>query len=97
MKKLKSFNFRHFLRREKSPFMESAMISNRFTSKPGSSWFLISIDWWMKWESTCSASIINSQELKTKKNSVNKSNKTDNKYIQILLVCSFSIQCFLLY
>ena len=74
---------RHFLKREKYPFIESGMIFNRSTSKPGSLWFLISMDWWLRWEVTCSSSIINSNELITKKSSVNKPNKTDNRLIEI--------------
>jgi hypothetical protein len=62
------------------------MIFNRSTSKPGSSWFLISMDWWLRWETTCSSSIINSTELKTKKTS---SNKIDNRLIEIVLFFSF--------
>ncbi|CAF1339296.1 unnamed protein product [Rotaria sordida] len=70
---------KHFLRREKYPFNESEVVYNRATSKPGSSWFLISMDWWLRWEAVCSSSIINSNELKNKKISSIKSNKTDNK------------------
>jgi hypothetical protein len=70
----KKFDFRHFLRREKYPFHESSMIYNRPTSKPGSLWFLIAMDWWSRWELTGSSSIINSKELKTKKPAVNKPN-----------------------
>ncbi|CAM4750883.1 unnamed protein product [Rotaria magnacalcarata] len=70
----------HFLRREKRPFNESETVSNRATSKPGSSWFLISMDWWCKLELQCSSSIANSNELKTKANSSIKSNKIDNRF-----------------
>jgi len=59
------------------------MIFNRSTSKPGSSWFLISMDWWLRWETTCSSSIINSTEIKTKKTS---SNKIDNRLIKIFVL-----------
>jgi len=76
--KLSSFS-RHFLQREKYPFSELGMMYNRSTSKPGSSWFLISMDWWLKWEATCSSSIINSKELINKPSSSTKSNKTDNR------------------
>jgi hypothetical protein len=55
------------------------MIFNRSTTKPGSSWFLIAMDWWLRWESTCSSSIINSNELKNKKIP---SNKTDHRLIK---------------
>jgi len=55
------------------------MIFNRSTSKPGSSWFLIAMDWWVRWELTCSSSIINSNELKNKKIP---SNKIDNRLIK---------------
>jgi len=64
--------------------MESGMMYHRSTSKPGSSWFLISMDWWLKWEATCSSSIININELKNKKTSSIKSNKTDHRFIEIL-------------
>ncbi|CAF2834191.1 unnamed protein product [Rotaria sp. Silwood2] len=70
---------KHFLQREKYPFNESEVAYNRATSKPGASWFLISMDWWLRWETICSSSIINSNELKNKKISSIKSNKTDNK------------------
>jgi len=55
------------------------MIFNRSTTKPGSSWFLIAMDWWLRWESTRSSSIINSNELKNKRIP---SNKTDNRLIK---------------
>ncbi|CAF3868305.1 unnamed protein product [Rotaria sp. Silwood1] len=70
---------KHFLQREKYPFNEFEVAYNRVTSKPGSSWFLISMDWWLRWETVCSSSIINSNELKNKKISSIKSNKIDNK------------------
>lgn len=81
----------HFLRREKHPFIEAEYdVSiktnfNRSTSKPGSSWFLIAMDWWIRWEATSSSSIINSNDFTatntSRKNSFIKSNKTDNRLI----------------
>jgi hypothetical protein len=60
------------------------MTYTRSTSKPGSSWFLISMDWWLRWDLTCTSSIVNSNELLNKKSSLNKPNKTDNRLIKIL-------------
>jgi hypothetical protein len=82
-KNFEKSDFRHFLRREKYPFNESGIIYNRSTSKPGSSWFLISMEWWLRWELTCASSIINSKELKNKKPTSTKSTKPDNKSIKI--------------
>lgn len=72
------FVVRYFLRREKYPFNELGTIENRPTSKPGALWFLIAMDWWLRWELLCSSSIININELKTKKTSTIKT-KTDNR------------------
>jgi hypothetical protein len=87
--------FRQFLRREQYPFVEAQsgvsskvyhwINCNRSTSKPGSSWYLISLDWWIRWETILNP---NSTEPITtainKKNSLTKLNKlpngTDNKY-----------------
>jgi hypothetical protein len=86
--KIKILFFRYFLRREKYPFIESDTKHNRLTSKPGSLWFLISMDWWLRWEAICFSSIINSTELKNKKNSSNKPNKSDNRLIEIVFFFS---------
>ncbi|CAF3315764.1 unnamed protein product [Rotaria socialis] len=85
---------KQFLRREQYPFVEAQsgvsskayhwINSNRSTSKPGSSWYLISRDWWLRWESP--ASISSTEPIVTtiqKKNSLTKLNKLtsgpDNK------------------
>ncbi|CAF4760386.1 unnamed protein product [Rotaria socialis] len=77
---------KQFLRREQYPFVEAQsgvsskayhwINSNRSTSKPGSSWYLISRDWWLRWESP--ASISSTEPIVTtiqKKNSLTKLNK----------------------
>ena len=83
------FFCRQFLRREQYPFVEAQsgvsskvyhwINCNRSTSKPGSSWYLISKDWWTRWEASAN---INSTELMTpnlhKKNSSSKLNKLSN-------------------
>ncbi|CAF4722565.1 unnamed protein product [Rotaria sp. Silwood1] len=87
---------KQFLRREQYPFFEaqSSVSSktyhwincNRSTSKPGSSWYLISMDWWLRWESSALSSSsspnINSHDLIVtamyKKNSFTKLNKLTN-------------------
>ncbi|UJR27426.1 hypothetical protein I4U23_008715 [Adineta vaga] len=80
---------KQFLRREQYPFVEAQsgvsskvyhwINCNRSTSKPGSSWYLISKDWWTRWEASAN---INSTELMTpnlhKKNSSSKLNKLSN-------------------
>ncbi|CAF1053304.1 unnamed protein product [Adineta steineri] len=69
---------KHFLHREKYPFTKPDVIYHRPTSKPGASWYLISMDWWLRWEALCTSSIINSKELNNKKSPSTKLNKTDN-------------------
>ncbi|CAF4440752.1 unnamed protein product, partial [Rotaria magnacalcarata] len=85
---------KQFLRREQYPFVEAQpgvsskayhwINCNRSTSKPGSSWYLISMDWWLRWDS--SANINSTEPIVTtmqKKNSLTKLNKLtsgpDNK------------------
>ncbi len=80
--------FRQFLRREQYPFVEAQsgvsskayhwINCNRSTSKPGSSWYLIYIDWWIRWESSGSNSPIESTIITNKKNSFTKLNKLTN-------------------
>lgn len=50
---------------------------NRATSKPGSIWYLISIDWWLRWESSTSSSEMTLNAAQ-KKNSSSKLNKLAN-------------------
>ncbi|CAF1131929.1 unnamed protein product [Adineta ricciae] len=68
---------KHFLQREKRPLFESALQYSRPSSKPGSMWFLIAIDWWIRWEATCSLSPTNSKEVLNKKSASAKSSKTE--------------------
>ncbi|CAF0968583.1 unnamed protein product [Rotaria sordida] len=85
---------KQFLRREQYPFFEAQpsvssktyhwINCNRSTSKPGSSWYLISMDWWLRWESSASlsSSTVNSTEpigaTIHKRNSFTKLNKLTN-------------------
>ncbi|CAF0809558.1 unnamed protein product [Adineta steineri] len=81
---------KQFLRREQYPFVEAQsgvsskvyhwINCNRSTSKPGSSWYLISMEWWLRWEALLNN---NSAELTLtptihKKNSFTKLNKLTN-------------------
>lgn len=80
---------RQFRRREQYPFAEAQpgvssktyhwINLNRSTSKPGSAWYLIAIDWWIRWEAS---TIVNPSESATstlqKKNSSSKLNKLTN-------------------
>ncbi len=79
---------RQFLRREQYPFVEAQsgvsskvyhwINCNRSTSKPGSSWYLISRDWWIRWESPLMTNSIESSTTINKKNSFTKLNKLTN-------------------
>jgi len=73
---------REFLQREQYPFLEAQSCvssktyhwinSNRSTSKPGSSWYLIPSDWWNRWELSATNAAMN------KKTSVSKLHKLAN-------------------
>lgn len=79
---------RHFLRREQYPFTEAQsgvssktyhwINCNRFTSKPGSSWYLIVMDWWLRWESSTVTPTEYTPGTINKKNSSSKLNKLTN-------------------
>ncbi len=83
------FYFRQFLRREQYPFVEAQsgvsskvyhwINCNRSTSKPGSSWYLISMDWWLRWEHSATNNYIESSTNSiVKKSSSTKLNKLPN-------------------
>ncbi len=79
---------RQFLRREQYPFVEAQsgvsskvyhwIICNRSTSKPGSSWYLISREWWNRWDPSSNPHTIESSIIINKKNSFTKLNKLSN-------------------
>ena len=80
---------RQFLQREQYPFIaaQSGVSSkvyhwincNRSTSKPGSLWYLISMDWWARWETSSMApSSETFNPSMHKKNSLTKLNKLTN-------------------
>ena len=79
---------RHFLRREQYPFTEAQsgvssktyhwINCNRFTSKPGSSWYLIVMDWWLRWESSTVTPSEHTPGTINKRNSSSKLNKLTN-------------------
>lgn len=83
------FFSREFLQREQYPFVDAqAGVSsktyhwinhNRSTSKPGSLWYLISIDWWTRWEASATVPYADaSNHAMHKKNSSTKLNKLSN-------------------
>ena len=78
---------KNFLRREKCPFMDTGVISNRSTSKAGAIWYLISMTWWSKWESICTPTVQKSLTNKTELGNIDNSSLiekvTSNDCIQL--------------
>ena len=60
---------------------ECSVPTYRHTSRPGSTWFLIDMDWWIRWEGTSLASMITSTHLAKigPKASLTESGKADAK------------------